>query len=117
MQQHQAISKVAAKQQKKQPQKEKHGDTQQKQHKLKFTYQEAKEYETIEADIELLEQRIAQYDTDMATNSTDFVKLNELSKAKEDLELQLTEKMERWEYLMEKAEQIECARKQPTCNQ
>ncbi len=90
----------------KEPPKDKHGDTRQRQQKLKFTYQEAKEYDTIEADIETLEQQVAQYDIDMAANSTDFSKLNELSKAKEALELQLMEKMERWEYLMEKAEQI-----------
>ena len=86
--------------------KEKAGDTRVRQQKLKFTYQEAKEYETIETDIESLEQQIAQCDMDMAANSTDFVKLNELSKAKEELEMQLMEKMERWEFLTEKAEQI-----------
>jgi len=89
------------------PAKEKAGDTRVRQQKLKFTYQEAKEYETIEDDIATLEARIAQCDIDMATNSTDFVKLNELSKTKEQYEEQLMEKMERWEYLMDKAEQIE----------
>ena len=89
------------------PAKEKAGDTRVRREKLKFTYQEAKEYETIEDDIAALEARIAQCDIDMATNSTDFVKLNELSKTKEQYEEQLMEKMERWEYLMDKAEQIE----------
>ena len=42
----------------------------------------------------------------MAANSTNFVKLNDIGKIKAQLEEQLTEKMERWEYLMEKAEQI-----------
>ena len=87
--------------------KEKAGDTRVRREKLKFTYQEAKEYETIEDDIAALEAQIAQCDVDMAANSTDFVKLNELSKAKEQYEEQLIEKMERWEYLMDKAEQIE----------
>ncbi|MBR4944320.1 MAG: ABC-F family ATP-binding cassette domain-containing protein [Peptococcaceae bacterium] len=86
--------------------KEKKTDTRQRAQKIKFTYQEAKEYETIEADIETLEAKINQCDNDMAANSTDFVKLNEIGKIKEELELQLVEKMERWEYLMEKAEQI-----------
>ena len=85
---------------------EKTADTRQRQQKLKFTYQEAKEYETIEDDIATLESKISQCDLDMANNSTDFVKLNELSKAKETLELQLLEKMERWEYLEAKAEEI-----------
>ena len=87
--------------------KEKAGDTRVRREKLKFTYQEAKEYETIEDDIAALEAQIAQCDVDMAANSTDFVKLNELSKAKEQYEEQLMAKMERWEYLMDKAEQIE----------
>ena len=86
--------------------KEKKADTRQRSQKLKFSYQEAKDYETIEADIEALETKIAQCDADMAANSTDFVKLNEIGKIKEELENQLMEKMERWEYLMEKAEQI-----------
>ena len=87
--------------------KEKTGDTRIRREKIKFTYQEAKEYDTIEDDIATLEAKIAQCDTDMATNSTDFVKLNELAKAKEALEAQLMHKMERWEYLMAKAEEIE----------
>ena len=86
--------------------KEKKADTRQRTQKLKFSYQEAKDYETIEADIEALEAKINQCDADMAANSTNFVKLNEIGKVKEELEAQLMEKMERWEYLMEKAEQI-----------
>ncbi len=88
------------------PEKEKKTDTRQRTAKLKFTYQENKEYETIEADIETLEQKIQQCDLDMAANSTDFVKLNQINQEKEQLEQQLLEKMARWEYLMEKAEQI-----------
>ena len=88
------------------PEKEKKADTRQRTAKLKFTYQENKEYETIETDIAALEQKIQQCDLDMAANSTDFVKLNQINQEKEQLEQQLLEKMERWEYLMEKAEQI-----------
>lgn len=86
--------------------KEKKGDTRQRTQKIKFTYQEAKEYDTIESDITALETQIQQCDLDMAANSTDFAKLNELNQQKERLEQQLSEKMERWEYLMNKAEQI-----------
>jgi len=86
--------------------REKKADTRQHAQKLKFTYQEAKEYDTIEADIEALEQQLQQCDADMAANSTDFSKLNELNQHKEQLELQLQQKMDRWTYLMEKAEQI-----------
>lgn len=86
--------------------KEKKVDTRQRTQKIKFTYQEAKEYDTIENDIAALETQIQQCDLDMAANSTDFAKLNELNQQKEQLNLQLSEKMERWEYLMNKAEQI-----------
>lgn len=86
--------------------KEKKGDTRQRTPKIKFTYQEAKEYDAIENDIAALETQIQQCDLDMAANSTDFAKLNELNQQKERLEQQLSEKMERWEYLMNKAEQI-----------
>ena len=105
-------SDYAAKKQLQQPvltnvaEKEKKADTRQRTAKLKFTYQENKEYETIETDIAALEQKIQQCDLDMAANSTDFVKLNQINQEKEQLEQQLLEKMERWEYLMEKAEQI-----------
>ena len=74
--------------------------------KLKFTYKEQKEYETIEADIEKLENRLSEIDDEMVKNATNFGKLNELTKEKEDLEEQLMEKMERWEYLEDLAQKI-----------
>ena len=77
------------------------------QKKLKFTYQEQKDYETIEADIEGLEEKIARLEEDMTGFARDFVKLNELTKEKQDLEAQLEEKLERWEYLEDLAMQIE----------
>ncbi|MBQ5668055.1 MAG: ATP-binding cassette domain-containing protein [Peptococcaceae bacterium] len=100
-------SEQQAEAQKEKPAKEKTGDTRVRREKIKFTYQEAKEYETIEDDIAALEGKIAQCDTDMAANSTNYGKLNELTKIKDDLEAQLMDKMERWEYLMAKAEEIE----------
>lgn len=67
--------------------------------KLKFTYQEAKDYETIEACVAQLEERIENIDKEMSLQARDFVKLNELTKEKEKLSLELDEKMERWMYL------------------
>ena len=75
--------------------------------KVKFTYQEQKDYETIEAEMEALEEKIEQIDADYLKSSKDFVKLNELAKQKEETEKQLEEKMERWMYLEEKAARIE----------
>lgn len=74
--------------------------------KLKFTYKEQKEYETIEADIEKLENRLSEIDDEMVKNATNFGKLNELTKEKEDLEGQLMEKMDHWEYLEDLAQKI-----------
>lgn len=75
--------------------------------KVKFTYQEQKDYETIEAEMTALEEKIEQIDADYLKFSKDFVKLNELAKLKEETEKLLEEKMERWMYLEEKAARIE----------
>lgn len=76
--------------------------------KLKFTYNEQREYETIEEDIEKLEEKIAECEKGISDpkNASDFVKLSDLSKEKEELEVKLEEKMERYVYLEELAEQI-----------
>ncbi|MCR5255139.1 MAG: ABC-F family ATP-binding cassette domain-containing protein [Acetatifactor sp.] len=71
--------------------------------KIKFTFAEQKEYETIESDIQKLEETIKKADEDMVKNAKDFVKLAELSAKKEEAENLLLEKMDRWEYLEEKA--------------
>ncbi len=76
------------------------------QKKLKFTFKEQKEYETIEVDIEKLESEIAQLDAEMVKNASNYGKLNALSQEKEAKEALLMEKMERWEYLEDLAAQI-----------
>ena len=50
--------------------------------KLKFSYKEQREYETIEDDIANLEAKVEQLDADMAENATNSVKLGELSGGK-----------------------------------
>ena len=74
--------------------------------KLKFTYQEQKDYETIEADIAALEEKIEKFDKEMETASTNFVKLNQLVAEKEATEKLLEEKMDRWMYLEDLAAKI-----------
>lgn len=76
----------------KEAQKKKAMETWGHEKKLKFTYKEQKEYETIEADIEKLENRLSEIDDEMVKNATNFGKLNELTKEKENLEEQLMEK-------------------------
>lgn len=75
--------------------------------KIKFIYMEQKEYETIDDDIEKLENRVSELDDEIAKNATSYSKLAELTKEKEEVERQLEEKMERWEYLNDLAEKIE----------
>ena len=72
----------------------------------KFSYKEQKEYETIEDDIAALEQKIEELDAQTLKFSSDFVKLNEITKEKEQTEQLLEEKMERWEYLEDLAAKI-----------
>lgn len=75
--------------------------------KLKFSFKEQREFETIDDDIASLEEQIAAAEKDITANSSDYVKLQELSDKKEELENQLAEKMERWVYLNDLAERIE----------
>ena len=81
-------------------------DTWKREKKLKFSYKEQREYETIEDDIANLEAKVEQLDADMAKNATNSVKLGELLAEKEAAEQALEEKMERWEYLEELATKI-----------
>lgn len=74
--------------------------------KLKFSYKEQKEYETIEDDIAALEQKLEDLDNEMAVNATNAAKLRELVEEKENAEKMLEEKMDRWEYLEDLAAKI-----------
>ncbi len=74
--------------------------------KLKFTFKEQKEYETIDEDIMQLEEKIEAIDADMMANATNSAKLSELTIEKEKTEALLEEKMERWVYLNDLAEKI-----------
>ena len=75
--------------------------------KLRFTYKEQKEFDTIDEDIETLEEKIGNLEKEMMQNGTDSFLLADLSQQKTALEAELDEKMERWEYLHELAERIE----------
>lgn len=75
--------------------------------KIKFTYMEKKEFETIDDDIAALEERMEEIEQLMEKNASDFIKLNEYVKEKEETEKQLEYKMERWVYLNDLAQAIE----------
>ena len=74
--------------------------------KLKFSYKEQKEFETIDDDIAALEEKIEKQDEEMMANATNSGKLSQISSEKEETEKQLEEKMERWVYLNDLAEKI-----------
>ena len=75
--------------------------------KLRFTYQEQKDYETIEGVIAKLEAALEEIERKIPEAARDFVKLNELTMQKEETEKALEEKMERWMYLEDLAARIE----------
>lgn len=75
--------------------------------KLKFTWQEQKDYENIESEIASLEEKIQTLEKETVKYSRDFAKLNEIMKEKEECESKLEEKMDRWMYLEELAAKIE----------
>lgn len=69
--------------------------------RLKFTYKEQKEYETIEEEIASLEERLGRLEEEILKAATDFVKLNRLTGEKQETESLLEERMDRWMYLEE----------------
>jgi len=74
---------------------------------LKFTFKEQKEYEEIDDRIAALERRLEELNEAIAQAGTDYMRLQELSRAQKALEQELTDQMDRWAYLNELAEQIE----------
>lgn len=79
----------------------------QREKKLKFSYMEQKEWETIEDDIAALEEAIADLEQQMQDSARDYTALNGIIKEKEEKEALLEEKMDRWMYLNDLAEKIE----------
>ena len=75
--------------------------------KLKFSFKEQREYETIDDDITKLEQKLADLDREILANATNSGRLNELTGEREETQALLDEKTERWVYLTELAEKIE----------
>ena len=74
--------------------------------KLKFSYNEQKEYESIDGEISALEEKLESLERQMEANATNSVKLKELLEEQEKTNALLEEKTERWVYLNELAEKI-----------
>lgn len=74
--------------------------------KLKFTYSEQREYDSIDSEIETLESELAELETKINESGTDYFKLNTFLEEKKEKETLLEEKMDRWVYLNDLAEKI-----------
>jgi ATP-binding cassette subfamily F protein uup len=74
--------------------------------RVRFSYKEQREYEQIDEQIASLEDAISQVEEEMMQNASNSVKLSECMQKKEALEEELEERMQRWVYLQELAEQI-----------
>ena len=78
-----------------------------KQRELRMSFKEQRDYDTIDARIESLNEKLADIDDQINKYASDFVKLTELSALKEQTEQELAEAEERWLYLTDLAERIE----------
>ncbi|MBQ3258165.1 MAG: ABC-F family ATP-binding cassette domain-containing protein [Oscillospiraceae bacterium] len=78
-----------------------------KEKKLKFTFKEEREFQTIDDDIAALENAIAENAKQQSIHCTDYVKLQELHDEQAELEAKLEEKTERWFYLNDLKERID----------
>jgi len=78
---------------------EKEKSTKVREEKKRMTYFEKQEWETIEADIEALEERISEIEAAMQENGSDFTRLSELQQELDEQNDKLLEKYERYEYL------------------
>lgn len=74
--------------------------------RLKFTFKESREFETIDEDIAAIEEKIVQTEQQIAQHASDFVQLQALTAEKEALEFELSERMTRWVYLNDLNDQI-----------
>ena len=75
--------------------------------KLKFTFKEQREYETIDADLAALERQISECEEAQGACGSDYVKLQDLQAKQAELEAALEAKTERWMYLNELKEKID----------
>ena len=80
---------------------EKEKSTKVREEKKRMTYFEKQEWESIEADIEALEERISEIEAAMQENGSDFTRLSQLQQELDEQNEKLLEKYERYEYLSE----------------
>ncbi len=77
------------------------------QQKLRFTFKEQREFETIDEEVAALEEKCAALEAEMEQSASDFSRLQELTREKEEADRALEEKTERWVYLNDLYERIQ----------
>jgi len=75
--------------------------------RLKFSYKEQRDYETIDDELAALEEELKQVRESQAAQASDYIALQRLQETEAALEARLEEKMERWIYLNDLAERME----------
>ena len=99
-----SLSEAAEKSSKPKPEKAQRSSSHSQ--KLKFTFKEQREFETIEDDIAVLETKLSEISSEQEKYSTDYIRLQELTEQQLHTEAELEEKMDRWVYLNDLAEKI-----------
>lgn len=74
--------------------------------KVKLSFNEQREYESIEEQLEKLDSKLQQLHMEIAKGGSDYAKLAILMKEQDNIEEQLLEKMERFEYLQSIVDQM-----------
>ncbi len=108
---HPGEEKTVLPEKKKEKEKKKAPQPRAHQKKLRFSYKEEQEYETIDEDIAALEEKLEELERQVGLAASDFVRLNQLMAEQDQTRTVLEEKMERWIYLNELAEQIEAQKR------
>lgn len=81
--------------------------TRKQQTKIKFSYREQRDFETIEDTVMALEEKLESLASEIDANAADYVKVSQLMAEQEETQKKLDEATERWLYLQEKWEQIQ----------
>ena len=79
----------------------------QRERKLKFSYQEQRDFDTIDAQLADLQEQLSRCAAEQLACGSDYVRLQELTELQTRLEEQLEERTERWLYLQELKEKID----------
>lgn len=78
---------------------------------LRMSYKEQRDYETIDARMAALQEKLEEIDRQVQKHASDFVRLTQLGEEREKTQKELDEAEERWLYLTDLAERIEQQKK------